>query len=233
MGTLYSRANPLGYKQWAPGLGKAPLEPCILAPWFTQIRNAFCVFNYVIHYLYKVLLVISTKDGAFSVTYMMYILKTALKNSEIWDRRGFSKPRIVFVLSISKWLFAAAAVIFYILSLLLPLSLCFPVFSPHLNLFALVFLFLFSGCSLFELTHAVESHQLYSLLVWENLMSYFRKTLLILVDLEDTIRLPLLNTALSKPWTLLGAQLQGKKPDLRSKKASLVAGRRVGKKSPN
>lgn len=182
MGTLYSRANPLGYKQWAPGLEKPPLEPCILAPWFTQIKNAFCVFNYAIHYLHKVLLVISTKDGAWSITYMNYFLNTALRNSE-----RVSNPRIVFGLSISKWLFAAA-IVFYILSLLLPLSLL--VFSPYLNVFALVFLiktFLFSGCNL-SCTRAVQHHQLCSLPVWETLRFYFRKILLILVDLKDTIR---------------------------------------------
>ncbi|KAF2980419.1 hypothetical protein EK904_011223 [Melospiza melodia maxima] len=34
-------------------------------------------------------------------------------------------------------------------------------------------------------------------------------------------------------WALARAQLQGKKPDLRGKKASLVAGRRLGKQNPN
>lgn len=84
------------------GWEKAPLEPCILAPRFTYIKNAYCVFNCVIHYLQKVLLVISTKDGAKSITYMMYPLKTALGNSEIWDRRGFSKLKTVLGLTISK-----------------------------------------------------------------------------------------------------------------------------------
>lgn len=119
------------------GWEKAPLEPCILAPWFTQIKNACCVFNCVSHDLQKVLQVISITDGAKSYTYMMYPLKTAFRNSEIWDRGGFSKLRTVLGLSISKWLFAAV-VIFYILSLLLPF--CFLVFSPYLNLFASVFL---------------------------------------------------------------------------------------------
>ena len=83
------------------GWEKATLEPCILAPQFTHIKNVR-VFNCVIHYLQKVLLVIFIKDGAKSITYMMYPLKTALGNLEIWDRRGFSKLKTVLGLSISK-----------------------------------------------------------------------------------------------------------------------------------
>lgn len=79
----------------------APLEPCTLAPCFARIKNACCVFNCVIYYLQKVPLIISIKGGAKSVIYMMYPLKTALGNLDIWDKRGFSKLKTVLGLSIS------------------------------------------------------------------------------------------------------------------------------------